>query len=136
MNNRATLETLENESNNSLALYGRNIMRIVEEIQARQHEFKHLPRGPLGMKKFPPRFLTTCDFPLGTYITVKDKKWASAVESLLGPALLGAFAVDNNKDNNVLMNIFNRICVTGRKPMLITSKFFSQVKIAGEMYLL
>lgn len=42
------LSTLESEQSNSLALYGRNIVNIVEEISARRNQFQHLPRGPLG----------------------------------------------------------------------------------------
>lgn len=59
---------------------------------------------------------------------MKDRKWAVAVEGFLSPGLLRAFAVDNRNDNELLMNIFQRVCNSrGSKPVVITSKFFFQV---------
>lgn len=43
------LSALQLEQNNSLALYGRHVVQIVEQIKVRRNEFRHLPRGPLGI---------------------------------------------------------------------------------------
>lgn len=108
--NCATLETLERESNSCHAVYGRSVVRIVDEISARRDRFRELPRGPLG-----------------SYVTLKHKKWALAVESLIGPPLLGAFTVDNEHDNAVLQEIFRKVCGGEKKPTVITSKFFHRL---------
>ncbi|KAB0804136.1 hypothetical protein PPYR_01106 [Photinus pyralis] len=93
-----------------LSLYGSDMPRIVQAIKQAESQFTHVPRGPLG-----------------SYITLKDKKWAVAVEGFLTTGLLRAFAVDNKRDNELLMKILQRTCSGGQKPMVITGKFFFQV---------
>ncbi|KAF5280331.1 hypothetical protein FQR65_LT03140 [Abscondita terminalis] len=97
------------ENTNVMSLYGRDVPRIIEAIQKEKNKFTHLPRGPLG-----------------SYLTLKDKKWVVAVEGFLSPSLLRAFAVDNRKDNELLLRIFEKICRPDQKPMVIISKFFFQ----------
>ena len=110
-NEKSSLNALSRESGNTLLLYGQDIPKVKKLIEQNKHKFKHLPRGPLG-----------------SYIKLKDKKWAVAIESFITPGLLGAFVVDNNSDNHALLQILNK--VNGRKPMVITSKFFYEVSIA------
>ena len=110
-NEKSSLNALSRESGNTLLLYGQDIPKVKKLIEQNKHNFKHLPRGPLG-----------------SYIKLKDKKWAVAIESFITPGLLGAFVVDNNSDNHALLQILNK--VKGRKPMVITSKFFYEVSIA------
>lgn len=58
---------------------------------------------------------------------LKDKKWAVAAEGFLGPGMLGAFTVDNQKDGKLLQEIFAK-CLDGeREPTIITSKFLNRV---------
>lgn len=64
---------------------------------------------------------------LGAFINIRDKKWDVAIEGYIGTGLLRSFTVDNKKDNAVLMEIFNRHCTSGQKPMVITSKFYNRV---------
>ncbi|XP_044253818.1 structural maintenance of chromosomes protein 6 [Tribolium madens] len=106
-NEKRSLAALQNESGNTLLLYGRDIPRVQQLIEQNKSRFKHQPRGPLG-----------------SYIKLKDKKWAVAVESYLTPGLLGSFTVDNSSDNQLLVQIFNQVWSSGRKPAIITSKFF------------
>ncbi|XP_973544.4 structural maintenance of chromosomes protein 6 [Tribolium castaneum] len=108
-NEKSSLNALQNESGNTLLLYGRDIPRVKQLIEQNKSRFKHMPRGPLG-----------------SYIKLKDKKWAVAVESYLTPGLLGSFAVDNPSDNQLLVQIFNQVWSSGPKPTIITSQFFSQ----------
>lgn len=107
---RNKLNALKTESGNTLLLYGRDIPRVKQLIEQNKHKFKHVPRGPLG-----------------SYIKLKDRKWAVAVESYLMPGLLGSFAVDNVNDNQLLMQIFGQVWTSGRKPTVITSQFFFKV---------
>lgn len=64
---------------------------------------------------------------IGSYIKIKNRKWAVAVEGYLGTGILSSFAVDNNKDNQLLRQIFNNVWKNGRQPQIITSKFVFQV---------
>ncbi|KAK4884325.1 hypothetical protein RN001_000596 [Aquatica leii] len=98
------------ENTNVMSLYGRDMPLLVEAIKKEKDKFVHMPRGPLG-----------------SYITLKNKTWAVAVEGFLSPALLRAFAVDNRNDNKLLMKIFEKVCRSGPKPMVITSKFFFNI---------
>ncbi|RZB39350.1 structural maintenance of chromosomes protein 6 [Asbolus verrucosus] len=104
-----SLNALKNESGNTLLLYGRDIPKVKQMIEQYKNKFSHVPRGPLG-----------------SYIKLKDKKWAVAVESFLTPGLLGSFTVDNKNDNQLLMQIFNQVWTGGRKPTIITSNFFNK----------
>ncbi|KAI4467367.1 structural maintenance of chromosomes 56 smc5 smc6 [Holotrichia oblita] len=103
------INTLKSESN-SLIVYGRDMPEIVNAIHRNEKKFTHLPRGPLG-----------------AFINIRDKKWDVAIEGYIGTGLLRSFTVDNKKDNAILMEIFNRHCTSGQKPMVITSKFFNRV---------
>lgn len=71
---------------------------------------------------------------LGSYIKLKDKKWAVAVEGYLGTGNLSAFTVDNNKDNKLLREIFNKVWSDNRKPQIITSKFFGRVRFLSPQF--
>ncbi|KAK9744457.1 RecF/RecN/SMC N terminal domain [Popillia japonica] len=103
------INTLKNESN-ALVLYGKDMPAIVNAIHTNKKRFTDLPRGPLG-----------------AYINVRDKKWDVAIEGYIGTSLLRSFTVDNKKDNAVLMEILNKHCRSGQKPMIITSKFYNRV---------
>jgi chromosome segregation ATPase len=108
-NETSSLKALRNESGNTLLLYGRDVPRVKQLIEQNKSKFAQVPRGPLGH-----------------YIKLRDKKWAVAVESYLSPALLGSFMVDNRDDNQLLVQIMNKAWSGGRKPTIITSKFFHQ----------
>ncbi|VEN56391.1 unnamed protein product [Callosobruchus maculatus] len=104
---KTNLIALQRESGNDLIIYGRDMPRVKEMISQYKNKFQEEPRGPLG-----------------SYIKLKDKKWATAVEGYIGPANLGAFAVDNRKDSQLLQEIFRKVWTGGVQPQIITSKFF------------
>ncbi|CAH0551726.1 unnamed protein product [Brassicogethes aeneus] len=104
-NEELSLQALKRESGNTLMLYGREMPTIKNLIKQNMHRFVHEPRGPLGV-----------------YVKLKEKKWAVAVEGYLA-GLLNSFAVDNNKDNAVLREIFQQALHNQRQPTIITSKF-------------
>ncbi|KAJ8925976.1 hypothetical protein NQ315_009831 [Exocentrus adspersus] len=103
------LRAVRRESGNNMIVYGRDMPRVKAMIQQYKNRFEHEPRGPLG-----------------SYITLKDKKWAVAIEGYLGAGTLGAFAVDNNKDNKLLREIFSNVWTGNNQPQVITSKFIHQ----------
>lgn len=103
------INTLKGNSDNSLAAYSRNMPGIVYTINQVKHKFKKLPRGPIG-----------------SYLKIKDRKWAVAVEAHIGPGMLRSFLVDNKEDSNLLLSIFNKYS-DGRTPSILTSKFVDQV---------
>lgn len=107
---RTSLNALKNESENTLLLYGHDIPKVKQMIEKLKNKFTHLPRGPLG-----------------SYIKLKEKKWAIAVESFLTSGLLGSFVVNDVKDNELLLQIFKQVWTTGKKPTIITSTFFYKV---------
>ncbi|XP_023020783.2 structural maintenance of chromosomes 6 [Leptinotarsa decemlineata] len=108
-NEKNNLRAIQAESGNELLLYGRDMPRIKQMIAQYKNRFEKEPRGPLG-----------------SYIKLKDKKWAVAVEGYVGADTLCAFTVDNNKDNKLLREIFNKVSSGGRQPQVITSKFLSK----------
>lgn len=106
---------LRSNTSNTLSLYGSDMSRIIELIEREKSNFVHPPRGPIG-----------------SYVSLKDKKWALAIEQHLSSSLLRAFVVDNKKDNELLINIFRRVCRDEYSiPPIITSKFFFKVHNVG-----
>ncbi|KAL3288876.1 hypothetical protein HHI36_003322 [Cryptolaemus montrouzieri] len=103
------LRSLENEDGNSLLLYGRHIPQVRQLIEQNKNKFQQIPRGPLG-----------------SYIKLKDKKWAVAAEGYIGKGLLNSFLVDNKTDNQLLVQLFNKVA-PDRIPTIITSKFYHEV---------
>ncbi|CAH2013059.1 unnamed protein product [Acanthoscelides obtectus] len=83
-----------------------------------------MPKVKAMIQQYKSRFQQEPRGPLGSYIKLKDKKWAVAVEGYIRPATLGAFAVDNKKDSQVLQEIFRKVWTGGSQPQIITSKFF------------
>ena len=58
----------------------------------------------------------------GALISLKEQKWAVAVEVCLG-GLLEAFCVTSHRDERVLEGIMNQVFRGQHKPLVITSKF-------------
>ncbi|XP_066139567.1 structural maintenance of chromosomes protein 6 [Euwallacea fornicatus] len=105
----SNLKALRTEQGNSLMLYGTSIPKVKEMIRSQRSSFKYEPKGPLG-----------------SYIKLKDKKWAIAVEGYLGGSILGAFTVDNQNDGKLLQQIFARCLEGDHQPTIITSKFLNR----------
>lgn len=100
---------MKSDENNSTSVYGGNMNRILQAIGAAKEQFSKLPRGPVG-----------------SYIKLKDKKWALAIEDFISQSMLISFCVDNQKDAKVLSRIFSD-AGGGPKPTIICSKFRNQV---------
>ena len=85
----------------------RCVQRIVALFNA--GKFTEMPRGPLGQ-----------------YIEIPEKKWKSAVESILGTILL-AFFVSCDKDRITLYQLLNREFPEIAKSQIITGKFYHEI---------
>ena len=59
---------------------------------------------------------------LGANITLKDGKWALAVEKCLN-SVITSFCVNDYHDEKVLEQIFSQVCRNGQRPSTITSRF-------------
>lgn len=99
------LNELEKDSYNNLSIYGRDMINVKEMIKNNCRKFKHEPRGPIG-----------------SYIKLKDQKWAVAIEGYLTPSFLKSFIVDNANDAKLLKEIFRK-CIQNHPPSIITCKF-------------
>lgn len=108
---KAQIRSLKSEDDNSMTVYGKYMPTILNCINEAKEQFSEMPRGPIG-----------------SYIKLKDKKWALAVEEFIGFSLLQSFCVNNARDSEILNKIFNRVLNKQPKPTIICSKFFKQVR--------
>ncbi|AGO12399.1 AaceriAER044Wp [[Ashbya] aceris (nom. inval.)] len=85
-------ESTANRNQDSYAVYGRNMNRVVAEIRNRRHEFSKPPIGPLGLE-----------------VSIKPgyERWARSIQSIVGPSL-GGFVVNTSKDNLLLRQILRK----------------------------
>ncbi|XP_018302040.1 structural maintenance of chromosomes protein 6 [Mycetomoellerius zeteki] len=106
------LSAVEQQSDNALSVFGRNIPRLLKRIEEeyKKNRFKEKPRGPIG-----------------AFIKLKDAAWAPAVESFLGYGTLNSFCVDNNQDAKLLNSIMKEIFYNESTLQIICSKFFNQM---------
>lgn len=102
----AQLRRLRSSFGDSLAIFGKQMKDLVQNIQRNQREFQYLPIGPLGSK-----------------IKLRDYKWSIAVEQLAKKNLLHAFIADNHRDAGKLKSMINSVYVRGPKPEVIVSPY-------------
>ncbi|XP_071651384.1 structural maintenance of chromosomes protein 6 [Temnothorax longispinosus] len=106
------LSAVEQQSDNALSVFGRNIPRLLKRIEEefKKNRFKEKPRGPIG-----------------AFIKLKDAAWAPAVESFFGYRFLSSFCVDNSQDAKLLTSIMKEIFYNENPLQIISSKFFYQM---------
>lgn len=108
---RDKLQRLKSSHNDSLAVFGPQMKKLVDAVQKNLSRFERPPIGPLGAK-----------------IKLRDYTWATAVEQL-SKGLLSAFVVDNHRDEEILRRILNSVFEGRpngqgmRKPEVIKSTF-------------
>lgn len=85
-----------------LAIFGRDIPRLIELIETNIQLFKKRPIGPIG-----------------NYIKLKDKKWANPIEYCLRN-MLGTFLCDSSSDRKALDGICSSTQL--KKPNVITTE--------------
>lgn len=107
---KGKLRELQNPGGDALALYGQNMVELcrrVKEATAR------------GLFSAPPRG------PVGAYLKAKEKKWASALEHILGRNIQ-SFCVNTNEDSRKLFEIMNQVYGSSAKPSVTCSQFINR----------
>lgn len=109
--NRRNLHMMESSRSNRLRRFGEHMPALLNAIDEayKRRQFRQKPRGPLGY-----------------LITLRDPELALAVEVCL-KGQLQAFTCDNYDDEKVLQSLMSRYLQAGRRPVIITSHFLSQV---------
>ncbi|CAK5082177.1 unnamed protein product [Meloidogyne enterolobii] len=96
----------EQSKADKLAIFGKDVPRLLELIDTNIHSFKKRPIGPIG-----------------NYIKLKDKKWANPIEFCL-KNMIGTFLCDSSEDRKALDEICKTLQI--RKPNVITTEFADQ----------
>ncbi|XP_056873039.1 structural maintenance of chromosomes protein 6-like [Takifugu flavidus] len=109
--NRRQLQSMESSRSNRLQRFGDQMPALLAAIDEahKKGQFKHRPRGPLGY-----------------LISLKDPELALSIEICL-KNLVQAFTCDNYDDERVLKSLMTKVLQHGRRPAIITSRFFPQV---------
>ncbi|TNM94702.1 hypothetical protein fugu_017461 [Takifugu bimaculatus] len=109
--NRRQLQSMESSRSNRLQRFGDQMPALLAAIDEahKKGQFKHRPRGPLGY-----------------LISLKDPELALSTEICL-KNLVQAFTCDNYDDERVLKSLMTKVLQHGRRPAIITSRFFPQV---------
>uniref|UniRef100_A0A915MFG6 Rad50/SbcC-type AAA domain-containing protein n=1 Tax=Meloidogyne javanica TaxID=6303 RepID=A0A915MFG6_MELJA len=91
----------EQSKADKLAIFGKDVPRLLELIDTNINSFKKRPIGPIG-----------------NYIKLKDKKWANPIEFCL-KNMIGTFLCDSSEDRKALDEICKTLQI--RKPNVITT---------------
>ncbi|KAJ8736666.1 hypothetical protein PYW08_007322 [Mythimna loreyi] len=104
---KQTLRELESRGNDSLAVYGNNMVELCQQINAAvaRNQFTQKPRGPVG-----------------AYLKVKEKKWGGALEHIIGGSIQ-AFCVNTPEDSRKLFQLMEQVYGSRAKPSVTCSKF-------------
>ncbi|KAL0851564.1 hypothetical protein ABMA28_007351 [Loxostege sticticalis] len=104
------LRELESRGNDSLAVYGNNMVELCQRIKqaVARGEFSAPPRGPIG-----------------SYLKVKDKKWGGVMEHIIGGSLT-SFCVNSPEDSRKLFEIMGQVYGRAGKPAVTSSKFLTK----------
>ncbi|CAB3240158.1 unnamed protein product [Arctia plantaginis] len=105
------LRELESRGNESLAVYGNNMIELCRRIKeaVAQKQFSAPPKGPIG-----------------SFLKVKDKKWGGALEHILGGSIR-TFCVNTHEDSRKLFAIMGQVFGNAAKPGVTCSKFLPRV---------
>ena len=103
------LHRLRSGQQDKLAPFHPNTRKVFEALQRNADKFSHPPKGPIGREDV---------------LRLKDYRWSTAVEQVMGFSLLNAFVVDNERDRDVFKSIMNRVIPKGQfKPECIDLPF-------------
>ncbi|XP_026320200.1 structural maintenance of chromosomes protein 6 [Hyposmocoma kahamanoa] len=107
---RQQLRELSSRGNDSLAVYGNNMVELVRRVKqaAARGAFSAPPRGPIG-----------------AYLKVKEKKWGGALEHIIGGSIQ-SFCVNTPDDSRKLFEIMGQVYGNSGKPAVTCSKFLSK----------
>lgn len=92
-----------------LALWGDDVSKLCRRIE-QATQLGHFERQPIG--------------PIGQYLRLKDRRWASALEHIIGNHKR-TFCVHSGADSRKLLEIMNEVFGNRPKPTVSCSKFIS-----------
>ncbi|KAA8499594.1 Structural maintenance of chromosomes protein 6 [Porphyridium purpureum] len=94
---RSSLEHLKNAERDAIAKWGADAPRVLQIIEegTRRGLFHIKPVGPIG-----------------SFVSVRDHKWAKAAQTAIGRNLLQSFLVHDSHDEKVLRGLLDRIRVS------------------------
>ncbi|KAI6661713.1 hypothetical protein LOD99_9900 [Oopsacas minuta] len=98
------IERLLRSQSNELSLYGEYMPALMEKIRTNSSSFSRTPKGPIG-----------------SFLAVKDRKWALGVEAGIG-GLMKSFIVDNLNDRVLLNRLMKEVC-RDRPPPIVSTQF-------------
>lgn len=102
------IRRLQSSRKDRLEAFGQWMPRLVAALQQNQSRFRKLPKGPIG-----------------ALVKLKDYRWATAVEQVVGYRNLISFVCDNHEDEATLKRLVNENTrdVRGPRPDIIVSRF-------------
>lgn len=105
------LRDLQGSRNNKLKLFGSWVPDLLQRVEQaeRRGKFHQKPVGPIG-----------------AHLTLKDQKWALAVESCI-KKFGWAFCCHDSHDQQVLRQLFQQVCGKDNIPTIIVSRFQNEV---------
>eukprot|EP00026_Physarum_polycephalum_P000990 Phypoly_transcript_00991.p1 GENE.Phypoly_transcript_00991~~Phypoly_transcript_00991.p1 ORF type:complete len:1091 (-),score=239.01 Phypoly_transcript_00991:83-3355(-) len=83
-----SINQCEEQKKDRQRVYGQNVPALLAAIQKNKQNFKKMPLGPIG-----------------TYLKIKDPRWAKAMEEGIRPDFLKAFIVDSAADERALKDV-------------------------------
>ena len=102
------IRRLQSSRKDRLEAFGQWMPRLVAALQQNQSRFRKLPKGPIG-----------------ALMKLKDYRWATAVEQVVGYRNLISFVCDNHDDEVILRRLVNENTrdVRGPRPDIIVTRF-------------
>ncbi|KAJ7385875.1 Structural maintenance of chromosomes protein 6 [Desmophyllum pertusum] len=102
---------LQGSRNNKLKLFGAWVPELLQRVEQAERRGK-FHRKPVG--------------PIGAHLTLRDERWALAVESCI-KKFGWAFCCTDNHDQQVLKQLFQQVCSKDNIPTIIVSRFQDNV---------
>ncbi|KAG8225090.1 hypothetical protein J437_LFUL000069 [Ladona fulva] len=109
---KSRLMSLDGQEDNLLRLFGDYTVVLNKAIK-QAYEKRMFSQMPIG--------------PIGSFIKVKDRSWAPAVESIIGGELLRSYYVNSHEDRKVLYELMKKIMKSAKSYPSVTASKFTHV---------
>nr|QIC49993.1 structural maintenance of chromosomes protein 6 [Actinia equina] len=106
---KRNLRNLQSSRSDKLSIFGAWVPELLKRVKQAERRFHRVPVGPIG-----------------AHLTLKDQKWALAVESCL-KGLAWAFCCHDNHDQQMLRQMMLQVCPKNNVPQIIISRFQDHV---------
>ena len=97
------MKQLQKSQTNRLNVFGDYMQALTDRIKSHARSFSQLPKGPIG-----------------AYLSVKEKKWALAVEACID-GKIRSFLVNNMNDRVLLSSLMKEVCRDFTPTIVVTS---------------